>query len=370
MNEKNIAELDANFRSREIGSRELEFHDGFESPFALEGFPFRDAGGRRSRLPLEAARLCDKPGILPMSMQGAGETVRFRTDSPAVGFRAGFSEIYRGNNRGGSNGFDLYTGVGAAAKFRGNRLIPEGGERIEGLFEGNLPRNGEMYDCAIHFPYHSAVTAFAVGVAPGARIEPPTPHRFARPVVFYGSSITNCSTAGRPGMVYPSLIARRMDFHLINMGFSGGCRGELCIADAIAELDIAALVMEFDHNAPDPAFLAERHEPFFRRYRARRPEVPVLMMSRCDFDGSDDAKLRREIIQRTWLNAVSNGDRRVDFLDGETLFAGPWREECTFDCCHPNDFGAVLMAERIIDRLERLLRQREERRVPEDTIRG
>ena len=34
--------------------------------------------------------------------------------------------------------------------------------------------------------------------------------------------------------------------------------------------------MEFDHNAPSPEFLAARHEPFFRRYRSRRPETPVL----------------------------------------------------------------------------------------------
>lgn len=354
--EKDIAEIDSNFKSREIDGRELDFYDGFEPPFALEGFPYRDPEGWRSRLPLEVARQCDKPNLVAMSMQGAGETVRFRTDSPVIGLRAAFSEVYRGNNRGGSNGFDLYTGMGAEAKFRGNRLIPAEEERFSALYDGNLPgAEGAMYDCAIHFPYHCAVTAFTVGVAPGARVEPPTPHRIARPVVFYGSSITNCSTAGRPGMVYPSLIARRMDFELINLGFSGGCRGELCIADAIAELEIAALVMEFDHNAPSPEFLAARHEPFFRRYRSRRPETPVLLMSRCDFNGSGEDRLRREIVQRTWLNAVDNGDRKVDFLDGETLFAGPWREECTFDCCHPNDFGAVLMAERIADRLARLL---------------
>ena len=122
MNEKNFAELDTNFKSRTIGNQELEFRDGFAAPFALEGFPYIDSEGRRSRLPLDVAGMCDKEGVFPMSMQGAGEAIRFRTNSPVVGVRAGFNEIWNGNNRGGSDGFDLYTGTGAESKFRGNRI--------------------------------------------------------------------------------------------------------------------------------------------------------------------------------------------------------------------------------------------------------
>ena len=69
MEEKNFAELDANFKSREIGSCKLEFYDGFASPFVLEGFPYIDPEGRRSRLPLNIAAQCDMPGVYPMSMQ-------------------------------------------------------------------------------------------------------------------------------------------------------------------------------------------------------------------------------------------------------------------------------------------------------------
>ena len=69
MNEKNFAELDANFKSRTIGNRELEFRDGFAAPFALEGFPYIDGEGRRSRLPLDIARMCDKKeGVFPLSL--------------------------------------------------------------------------------------------------------------------------------------------------------------------------------------------------------------------------------------------------------------------------------------------------------------
>lgn len=79
------------------------------------------------------------------------------------------------------------------------------------------------------------------------------------------------------------------------------------------------------------------------------------MMSMCNFVPDENCRRRREIIMHTWMNAVDSGDRNVEFLDGETLFSGPFREDCTQDNCHPNDLGAMLMALRIADRLKRML---------------
>ena len=50
-----------------------------------------------------------------------------------------------------------------------------------------------------------------------------------------------------------------------------------------------------------------------------------------------------------------SGDRHVEFLDGETIFSGEIREDCTSDGCHQNDLGERVMAERIVDRLKRMI---------------
>lgn len=356
MKEKSFADLDANYRSPKIGNRELEFHDAFAAPFVLCGLPYVDAEGHRSRLPLEVARQCLQESVLPMSRQTAGAIIRFRTNSPYVGIRAAFDEVWLGVNYGGSGGFDLYTGNGANSRFCGNRAVQSAVDFFEALFEPGLPGADGMHDCTLYLPYHCAVSALTVGLVPGSAVEAPRPFRIEKPVVFYGSSITNCASAARPSMLYPSIIARMMDFNHINMGFAGSCCGELPIADTIIDVDPSVLVMEFDHNAPTPEFLAAHHEPFFRRFRAGRPQTPVLMMSMCDFTPTENKLKRRAIIMRTYLNAFESGDRFVDFLDGETLFAGMGREECTQDTCHPNDYGCMVMAKRIADRLQRWLR--------------
>lgn len=354
--EKDFSDLDANYKPQCVNGRDMIFHDGFAAPFVLEGVPFVDAEGRHRRLPQEAAEKCLRPPVIPMSLQGAGEVLRFVTDSTAIALDVTFDELFARPQRRASTGFDLYIGSGTEKRFCGNQFPATQDPHAELLFSAlPLPRTREFREYTLYFPLHSAVRSIRIGVDPGCRIEPPAPHRVKKPLLFYGSSITNCGAVSRPGMNYPAIITRLLDLPMVNMGFSGACLGELHIADEIAGVDPVAMVLEYDHNAPDPEFLARTHEPFFRHLRALCPTLPVLLTSRCDFMNTPDGKRRREIVMRTFLHALDEGDRFVDFLDGETLFSGPFRYDCTIDNCHPNDLGATLMAERIADRIKRML---------------
>ena len=44
------------------------------------------------------------------------------------------------------------------------------------------------------------------------------------------------------------------------------------------------------------------------------------------------------------LSVKCVGDTNVDYIDGETLFAGEHRDSCAVDGCHPNDLGYHYMA--------------------------
>ena len=46
------------------------------------------------------------------------------------------------------------------------------------------------------------------------------------------------------------------------------------------------------------------------------------------------------------------GDTKVTFVDGATLFEGPFADSCTVDGCHPNDLGFFRMAQKIGDAVE------------------
>ena len=212
VSEKDFSDLDTNYKPQNVNGREMVFHDGFAAPFALEGFPFLDAEGHRSRLPLEAAEQCIRPQVLPMSRQGAGEVLRFITDSTAIALDVTYDELYAGPQRRASTGFDLYIGSGTEKRFCGNQFPALQDQHAELLFSAlPLPRQREFREYTLYFPLHSAVRAIRIGVDPGCRIEPPAPHRVKKPLLFYGSSITNCGAVSRPGMNYPAIVSRLLD---------------------------------------------------------------------------------------------------------------------------------------------------------------
>ena len=351
--EKDFSDIDPNFKQKNEHEFHLEYHDVVEAPIVLEGLPFVNDDGRRSRLPRKTAELMIKRRTGP-AMQTAGGLIRFRTDSPEIGVRVRQDEYYVNYNKRMSAGFDLYTGCAPDMKFLGSHLMADAVEEYAFSWK---PRTDGMRDFSIYLPVMCSFFKIEIGIAEGCALEAPTPRRHRPGIAFYGSSITNCGAASRPGMLYPAIIGRMMDYETINVGFAGACLGETCIADQIAKLDLSAFVLEYDHNAPSPEFLRQTHEPFFKYFRKLRPDLPVLMLSMPYADFSSEAiQERRAIIVRTWLNAFESGDRQVEFLDGETFFAGAAREDCSVDACHQNDLGERLMAECIADRLKRMIR--------------
>ena len=92
-----------------------------------------------------------------------------------------------------------------------------------------------------------------------------------------------------------------------NAVFAGNAKGELEIADYINTIDMSLFIMDYDHNAPTTQHLRNTHETFFKHIRENNPTLPILMISRPDYDYYDDGLERREIIQQTYNNAVRSG---------------------------------------------------------------
>ena len=112
--------------------------------------------------------------------------------------------------------------------------------------------------------------------------------------------------------------------------------------------------MDYDHNSPSAEHLQQTHEPFFKRIREHDSELPVVLLTRPNFDYGD-APIRREIIRKTYQNAVEKNDKNVYFIDGEMLFGTDNRDACTADTIHPNDLGMYRMAKCICPVIQKIL---------------
>ena len=219
-------------------------------------------------------------------------------------------------------------------------------------------RTADVYDVELCFPaYCEKVYDVEIGVKEGSEIYPAKPYVYNdKPIVFYGSSITQGGCASRAGNDYISLACRWLDSDFLNLGFSGSAKGEPIMAEYVAGLKASIFVMDYDHNAPTVEHLKNTHMPMYRTIRAKNPDTPIVFISRPNFYYNEsDSVARRNCIRDNYLLAQAEGDKNVYFIDGETLFGREDWDVCTVDLCHPNDLGFYRMAKAIYPVLKEII---------------
>ena len=248
----------------------------------------------------------------------------------------------------------MYVGRGGMTRYAGI-ATPKDYESKTGSL--TFAKDKVMEDITIHLPRNEELKNVLIELEDDARVEPPTPYTIEKPMVFYGSSITEGGCASRAANAYTALLSKWLDTDYINLGFSGSAKGEPELAAYIAGLDMSVFIYDYDHNATVLEHLEKTHEPFFQIIRQTQPELPVLFLTKPDFDlDRENACFRRKSIHRTYDNARASGDRNVYFIDGESFFGRKDREACTVDGCHPNDLGFIRMAEAIYPVLRKILK--------------
>lgn len=295
-----------------------------------------------------------------LGKRAVGGRVRFKTDSVNICVRMTLAQAKEDINipLSGSAGADIYLGKGRTSVFLGY-VAPQEHIMNEITAEKCFKKNKEMETITINLPRNDHLLSMEIGIDDDAHIEAPEKYSITKPIVFYGSSITEGGCASRAGNAYTSIVCRWLDADYYNYGFSGSARGEKEFAEYIAAVpEISVFVYDYDHNAESPQQLADTHEPFFKIIRQAHPELPVVFMTRPDVDKDrTDANARRSIIRRTYDNAVMSGDNNVWFLDGATFFGNEGRTECTVDGTHPNSLGFMRMAQSLYPVMERIIKE-------------
>ena len=340
---RSIEELDRNFAvTSDFGRDDIRFFDVKKTPEYLFGLVFDDHFFYR--MPADFAASINAE-VASINRNPSGGRVRFRTNSPfvAISVKRKNLGLLPHMALSGSSGFDLYVD----GRFVGAFIPPAKEDAVYDrilYFDDGQTREREI---TIHFSLYFRVENLYVGVQESATLGAPTPYTPDRPVVFYGSSITQGGCVSRPGLSYPAHISRWLGCDFINLGFSGNAKGEPAMADYIASLNPAVLVMDYDYNAPNYEHLEATHYAFYERFRAQCPETPVVMISSPSVRWHPEMIANRDLIRSNYERARAAGDDRVFFVDGERLMGGDDWDSCTVDGCHPNDLGHYWMAKGI-----------------------
>lgn len=337
-----ITDVDKNFRiETSLPFDDVQYYNCEEAPFKIYGL-LKENGAFR-RMP-EAVAKSVSEGVYFLHTHTAGGRIRFQTDSDYIAINADMGPYTLSSHSSGtgSAGFDIYIKEDGELEYLRTFIPPL---ELNGRFESYVTfveRSG-MKELTINFPDYAPVRQVLIGVRKTAKLLPPNPYTYEKPVVFYGSSITQGGCASRPGNAYTATVCRHLDTNYINLGFSGSARGEDEIANYIKDLDMSVFVYDYDHNAPEPEDLERTHKRMFDIIRKQQPELPIIMMSKPNYRLGPKGKKRLEIIKATYEAALAQGDKNVYFIPGYELMAIA-KNEGTVENTHPNDLGMFSMA--------------------------
>lgn len=307
------------------------------------------------RLPAHAEAMV-RSAVWDLSRDSSGIYVEFATDAVSIQARWSLTQERLGlwhMSPSGASGLDFYvrdegrwrwTGVGRATDFPDNESV--------------LVRNsqGDRRQYRLYLPLYNGVTALEIGVPEDAQFEfspvPETP----RPVVVYGTSITQGACASRPGMAYPAILGRSLDWPVINLGFSGNGQTEPELAELLTELEPAAYVIDSLPNVA-PEEVQSKIEEFVRILRETHKGVPIVLVENVTYTNAhidDRRKARAEGSNEALRKAHSNLSAdlgNLHYVESGKLFGDDGED--TVDGVHPTDIGMS----RIAAGIEPVLRQ-------------
>jgi lysophospholipase L1-like esterase len=334
---------------------DVVWHDVRE--WGVEGRGFEDTERYFDRLPGRAKGVV-RDAVWSLSRHTSGMKVFFEADAAAIYVRykltlAALAMAHMPAT--GVSGVDLYGRVeGGGWRWVGTHQ-PKA-QAVEAAVAERLAPGRRSYH--LNLPLYNGVASLEIGVRKGAAFEPVAPRK-ARPIVFYGTSITQGGCASRPGMSFTNILGRRLDRPVLNFGFSGNGKTEVEVARFLAEVDAAAFVLDTSANT-SPEELRERAPKVVKLWREKHPGVPILMLDERVWESAPLvphlAELHRkktEALKGAYEELAAAGVKGVRFRKGDDLLKDDG--EATVDGSHPNDLGMMRYAEALEGELRGML---------------
>lgn len=324
----------------------LEWHD--VTKWGVEGRAWPDLERQRwfDRFPSVAEGQVPAP-VWALSRDSAGMMVRFKTDADSISAHY----VLRTDRLAmphmpatGVSGVDLYARDEKGAWRWVNVTKPDKKEVNQSIISGLAPGWREY---AAYLPLYNGVESLELGVPKGAKFEALAP-RDAKPIVFYGTSITHGACASRPGMVHTAIIGRHLERPVVNLGFSGNGKMDASVGELLCKIDAAVFVIDCLPNM-GPDEVRKKCGPLVKMLRAARPEAPIVLVEdrrntnswitpkRQQFHTENHAALRE-----SFEALKKEGVAKLYYIPGDGML-GDDAEGAT-DGSHPNDLGFMRQA--------------------------
>lgn len=297
---------------------------------------------KMQRLP-ERLKATIPPKVWKLSQAPAGVRLRFCTNSVKLGFDATTSTYKTAPSPPTALiGVDVYVD----GRYLGSALPDDKGVLKKDWDLGTTPATR---DVEIYLPIGSPTVIKEITLDAAAKLEPGKAYSQEKPVVYYGSSITQGAQSSNPGVAFPCFLSRWLNMDFVNLGFSGNGMGEPALARAVAEIPAAVFVVDYWANPP-PEVYGKTFPEFIAIIRAKHPDTPIVVTGPY-YNPSESFGSRmggyqlekRKLIPRLVQEKRKAGDKNIHYVDGFDLIS-PDQADALSDARHPNSYGMFLYA--------------------------
>lgn len=312
------------------------------------------------RLP-DSAKDSVSQSVWSLSRQSAGLSIVFRSNAADIRVRYQNTTPHKSMFNmapAGHSGIDLYAfDRNGTPRYVAPHFAPSFKDTVNFHFDCiDYPENNPEYEFHLYLPIYNGVKWLEIGVPEDAFIEF-IPEFYEKPIVIYGTSITQGASASRPGMCWTAMVGRETCHPVVNLGFSGSAKLETGMFDQLSRIDAGMYIIDAIANNTSsnaiPGIKAKVLEGI--RIIRSRSDAPILLAEHCGYPGEGMSATRavfREAnrqLREAYETALASGYSDLHYLTSGEQSLGM---DGTIDGVHPNDLGM----RNIADAFEKVIR--------------
>ena len=325
--------------------------------FRIEGTIISDSlkESPYDRLPLSYKDSVRKP-VWDLSKSSAGLSIRFLSNSSTISAKWEVLNDFKMNHMAdtGIKGIDLYFKNENQWQYLATGR-PEGFHNQYTLVQN---MNNDLREYKIFLPLYDGVKNIEIGIDSTSIIKK-SKVNLKKPIIFYGTSITQGGCATRPGMAHTNIISRNLDIDVVNFGFSGNGRMEQPIAKLISEIEPLFYVIECMPNMISAENITKATIPLVNTIKKKNPDTPIIFVDHFDFSFSVlDNHVMRDInsmnraLKTEFDKMVGDGYENIFYLESKNALGSDY--EGTVDGVHFTDLGFIRYADFLMKKFKEL----------------
>ena len=290
--------------------------------------------------------------VWDLSENNAGISIQLKTNSRNLKLKWNVKLDFRMNHMtdAGIKGLDVYKHVNNQWQYLSTGL-PNSNEN-EHLIKFNDVNEKTL---CFYLPLYDSIIDLDIGIDSDSFLKFITNDN--KPIVFYGTSITQGGCASRPGMAHTNIISRSTIHPCINLGFSGNGHLETEIGDILSKIDAKCFIIDCLPNVGisqiesnlTPLVMSIRKSDNGNACPIIFVEQPIMHDSYID----EVVTEKNYILSKKVKECEQLGFKDIHLISQEGSLG--LDHEATVDGVHYNDIGFQRFAKHMLNSIEKFL---------------